>query len=57
MPTYPYRCLKCEHRFEQSQRITDEPLKECPMCKGELTREIARTAFLLQGSGWYKDGY
>ena len=57
MPTYPYRCLKCEHRFEQSQRITEEPLKECPKCKGELTREIARTAFLLQGSGWYKDGY
>jgi putative FmdB family regulatory protein len=58
MPIYEYQCRACEHTFETTQRITESPLKDCPVChKPELERLISSTAFLLKGGGWYKDGY
>ena len=27
MPTYEYECDACEHRFEEFQSFSDEPLK------------------------------
>ncbi len=57
MPTYEYRCKKCKHEFERFQKITDEPVKKCPKCKGDVERLVSGSSFLLKGSGWYKDGY
>lgn len=60
MPTYEYECQKCQEHFEQTQKISDPPVKECPKpeCKGEAKRLIAgASAFVLKGGGWYKDGY
>ena len=57
MPTYEYLCEDCGYQFEAVQRITDEPLKECPSCKGKVKRLISCTNFLLKGEGWYKSGY
>jgi putative FmdB family regulatory protein len=31
MPTYDYKCEHCG-RFQVTQRITEDPLKECPTC-------------------------
>jgi putative FmdB family regulatory protein len=36
MPTYEYQCTKCEKQFEIVQRITDEPKKRCPDCRGKV---------------------
>lgn len=57
MLTYEYKCKSCEHQFEIEQRISDEVLKSCPKCEGELYRLISNGNFILQGSGWYRDGY
>ena len=57
MPTYEYRCQKCRQDFEVFQRITDEPVKECPECGGSVERLIAATNFILKGNGWYKSDY
>lgn len=60
MPTYPYRCPVCEEEFEQIQKISDAPLKECktPGCPGVPQRQIGQgTGFVLNGDGWYRDGY
>jgi predicted nucleic acid-binding Zn ribbon protein len=72
MPTYEYECSECGHAFEEEQRITDPPLKHCIFnlkgdrfaehggvrCGGEVKRLIAgQTGFVLNGSGWFKDGY
>jgi len=57
MPIYEYQCEKCKKTFEQFQKITDEPLKMCPDCKGKVKRLISQTSFSLKGAGWYKDGY
>jgi len=58
MPTYEYKCNKCEEVFEVFQKITDEPLKECPMCGGEITRLVSGGAgIIFKGSGFYTTDY
>jgi putative FmdB family regulatory protein len=58
MPTYAYACDTCGHEFEREQRITEEPLKNCPECgKPTARRMIAGTGFILKGGGWESDLY
>lgn len=33
MPTYVYKCDKCEHEFELKQSFSDKPRVKCPQCK------------------------
>jgi putative FmdB family regulatory protein len=56
MPIYEYECAKCGE-FEVNQRITDDPLKRCPKCKGKVRKLISNTSFQLKGSGWYVTDY
>lgn len=54
VPTYEYKCNKCEELFEIFQRITASPLKECSVCGGELRRLISGGAgIIFKGSGFY----
>ena len=39
------------------QRFSDEPLKNCPDCGGELKKLISQSSFVLKGSGWYVTDY
>jgi len=58
MPTYEYSCNKCGHLFEHFQKMTDEPLKVCPECSGNLIRLIGGGAGLIfKGSGFYITDY
>ena len=59
MPTYEYACAACGHEWEQTQRITEEPVEVCPVCaKPKAHRLIsAGTNFILKGGGWYSDLY
>jgi putative FmdB family regulatory protein len=54
LPTYEYECEKCHHQFEQIQKITDEPVKTCPVCGGKVKRLISGGGgFLFKGNGFY----
>lgn len=58
MPIYEYTCEKCGHEFEREQRISDPPVRSCPVCRARKVRKlISRTSFVLKGGGWYKDLY
>ncbi len=58
MPTYEYLCSDCGKTFEATQKITEDPLKECQLCGGKnVKRLISATAFHLKGGGWYKTDY
>ena len=58
MPTYDYECKKCGHIFEYFQNITDEPIDNCPECKGEVKRIIGTGAgIIFKGSGFYQTDY
>ena len=57
--TYEYQCKVCKHRWEAEQRITAEPLTECPSCEQPQAQRLVSggTGFVLDGKGWAKDGY
>lgn len=54
MPTYEYKCKKCGNIFEKFQSITENPIKKCKSCDGEVYRLISKNGnFILRGSGYY----
>ncbi len=57
MPIYEYGCDACGRVLEVMQKFSDEPLKTCPDCSGQLTKLISRTSFQLKGTGWYVTDY
>jgi putative FmdB family regulatory protein len=58
MPTYDYKCLDCGFTFEHFQRISEEPLIECPKCNGHVKRLIgAGSAPIFKGTGFYQTDY
>lgn len=52
MPTYLYECENCG-RFEEFQKITDDPLQDCPECGGEVKKIIGSPGIIFKGSGFY----
>ncbi|MHB1458877.1 MAG: FmdB family zinc ribbon protein [Armatimonadota bacterium] len=57
MPTYGYKCTRCEDTFEIFQRITDEPFTECEKCKGELKKLLYPVGIVFKGSGFHINDY
>jgi putative FmdB family regulatory protein len=53
MPTYQYKCTKCDHEFEARQRMTDDPLSECPVCGGKVRRVVGSVGIVFKGKGFY----
>ena len=53
MPTYTYRCTNCGHEFEARQRMTDDPLTECPQCEGKIRRVVNSVGVVFKGQGFY----
>ena len=54
MPFYEYRCADCGHEFEAMQKMSDEPLVDCPECgRPGLVKLVSAAGFQLKGSGWY----
>ena len=53
MPTYEYACRQCGHRVEVVQSLSDEPLKTCGVCGGELRKVFHPAGVLFKGSGFY----
>jgi putative FmdB family regulatory protein len=54
VPTYPYACTECDHRFEQVQAFTDPSLTECPVCGGRLRKVFSSVGIVFKGSGFYR---
>jgi putative FmdB family regulatory protein len=66
MPTYEYRCEKCQGTFELFQSMKDPPLEVCPKEKclldtwgrGKVKRLLGTGAGLIfKGSGFYITDY
>lgn len=55
--TYEYAC-ECGNEWEQDQRITDDPVRDCPKCgQPKARRQVGGAAFVLKGGGWASDSY
>jgi putative FmdB family regulatory protein len=58
MPIYEYRCEACGHELEALQKVSDEPLRECPECGNPaLKKLISAAGFRLKGGGWYETDF
>ena len=58
MPIYEYRCQSCGHEMEKLQKISDDPLLECPACfEAALKKLVSAAGFRLSGSGWYETDF
>ena len=58
MPIYEYQCKACGHQMEAFQKISDQPLTECPSCHQEvLDKLVSAAGFQLKGTGWYATDY
>ena len=57
MPLYEYRCKSCEKTHEVVQKFSDELLKSCPDCGGEVKKLISSPAIQFKGSGFYITDY
>ncbi|MCP1314289.1 MULTISPECIES: zinc ribbon domain-containing protein [unclassified Halomonas] len=58
MPIYEYECKACGHRMEKLQKISADPLRECPACqKQDLERLVSAAGFRLAGGGWYETDF
>lgn len=58
MPIYEYECKACGHRLEKLQKISAEPLTDCPVCEASaLSRLVSAAGFRLAGSGWYETDF
>ena len=58
MPIYEYRCESCGYELEAIQKISDDPLVECPSCnESSLKKLLSAAGFRLKGGGWYETDF
>ena len=58
MPIYEYACKICEHKLDALQKMSDDPLVDCPECgEPELKRLLSAPRFRLKGQGWYETDF
>ncbi len=58
MPIYEYQCEACGYAHEAIQKMSADPLTDCPECKEPaLKKKISAAGFRLKGSGWYETDF
>ncbi|MCP5208901.1 MAG: zinc ribbon domain-containing protein [Hahellaceae bacterium] len=58
MPIYEYMCKSCGFEKDVLQKLSDQPLTDCPEClQPEFTKQISAAGFRLKGSGWYETDF
>ncbi len=58
MPIYEYGCQSCGHTLDALQKMSDEPLVDCPKCgQPSLKKLLSAPRFRLKGSGWYETDF
>ena len=55
MPTYEYRCAKCDQHIEVYQSFSEPPLTKHDECGGKLMKVLSPAGIVLKGSGFYKN--
>jgi putative FmdB family regulatory protein len=53
LPTYEYKCGKCQHQYEKREGF-DAPVEQaCPVCGGLARRLLHAPGIVFKGSGFY----
>ena len=52
------KCRDCGHVFDALQKMSDDPLRDCPDCgRPELRKLLSAPNFRLKGGGWYETDF
>ena len=58
MPIYEYECKGCGHVFDALQKLSEDPLTDCPACgEAQLRKLLSAPNFRLKGGGWYETDF
>ena len=57
MPTYSYRCTKCEKVFDSFHSMSCTDPQYCPVCGAEGTKLLSASSVIFKGSGFYSTDY
>ncbi len=52
MPTYEYRCSRCQYQFETVHGV-GESVDRCERCGGPVRRVFSAPSLIFKGSGFY----
>ena len=53
MPTYEYRCVECDNRYETREGFDAPSSQPCPKCGARARRVYSPPPIVFKGSGWY----
>ena len=56
MPSFDYRCSKCEYEFEKFYSFEEydrDKTPSCPKCKGHTKKIVYTPAVIFKTSGFY----
>lgn len=54
MPIYAYKCGACGHAKDVLQKMSADPLTDCPACGATaFSKQLTAPGFQLKGTGWY----
>ncbi len=57
MPTYNYRCTKCETVFDAFHSMSCKEPQHCPECGAMGTKLLSASSVIFKGSGFYSTDY
>ena len=61
MRIFDFKCMKCNHIFEEYVDNHDSAPEVCPSCKQTdpqmFTKKLSASSFKLNGDGFYKQGF
>lgn len=58
MPTYEYKCVVCDKKFEYFHKMSENPVINCPECGLEMKRLIGSgSGPIFKGTGFYQTDY
>lgn len=57
MPTYTFKCRKCDKEFEVFQKINDKRPTDCRFCGEPIKQVFHPIGIIFKGSGFYTTDY
>lgn len=57
MPTYSYRCTKCETVFDAFHSMSCKEPQHCPECGEKGNKLLSASSVIFKGSGFYSTDY
>lgn len=58
MPTYSFKCSKCNHKWQEFCWISEKDKIKCPICGEKAETDYSNTensSMMIKGKGFYQE--